>query len=82
MRLTIANKLWIGFGILILLLAVTSIIIAVNIKLIDRALKKITLVEEPTSAAAYEMEINVVGTGLGVAVSGDGRGPVPRTCRG
>ncbi|MBA3713276.1 MAG: hypothetical protein H0W76_12640 [Pyrinomonadaceae bacterium] len=59
MRLTIANKLWLGFRILIPLLTITALIIASNVRLLDRALKKITTVEELTSAATYEMEINV-----------------------
>ena len=31
-----------------------------------KAMHEVAEVEEPTSAAAYEMEINVIGAGLGV----------------
>lgn len=75
--MTIANKLLIGFGILFLILAVTGFIIDSNIRLIAKALEEITTVDEPANAAAYEMEINAIGTGLGVLnylVTGDPRG--------
>ena len=66
MRLTVAKKLWIGFGLLILIIVVTDLIINRSIESVEQRLLKVTEVEEPTSAAAYEMEINVIGTGLGV----------------
>lgn len=64
--MTIANKLLIGFGILLVILAVTGLIIDSNIRLVDKALEHITMVDEPANASAYEMEINAIGTGLGV----------------
>lgn len=64
--MTLARKLWIGFGVFFLILIVTSLIIDGHIRGISSNLNEITAVEEATSAAAYEMEINVIGTGMGV----------------
>ncbi|MBA4114944.1 MAG: hypothetical protein H0X71_00550, partial [Rubrobacter sp.] len=58
--MTIARKLWMGFGILILIFMIAGLIIGASVWSIGEAIEKITSVEEPTSAAAYEMEINVV----------------------
>lgn len=66
MKITIAQKLWIGFGVLLLIMALTGLIIMRELRQSVRELEKITRVEGPTSAAAYEMEINMIGTGLGV----------------
>lgn len=57
--MTIARKLWLGFGALILLFAVACGIIFLSERSISRALDKTVRVEEPTRAAAFEMEINV-----------------------
>ena len=57
--MTIARKLWLGFGALILLFAVACGIILLSERSISRALNETVRVEEPTRAAAFEMEINV-----------------------
>jgi len=45
---------------LMLIFIIASLIIGASIWSIGKALEEITSVEEPTSAAAYEMEINIV----------------------
>ncbi len=51
----------------ILLLGLSSMLaIYAGFRVAERAMHEVADVEEPTSAAAYEMEINVIGTGLGV----------------
>ncbi len=64
--MTLARKLWIGFGIFFLIMIIQSLIIDRNTTGIRENLNEITEVKEPTSDAAYEMEINVIGMGLGV----------------
>lgn len=66
MRLTLARKLWIGFGILMLVIVITDFVTLSLIKSLEDKLEEITAISEPSSAAAYEMEINVIGTGMGV----------------
>ncbi|MCH7645972.1 MAG: hypothetical protein IH788_02095 [Nitrospinae bacterium] len=68
MRLTIARKLLLGFGSLLAIFLITGLVVNANIRTIEKDLTEITMVEEPTSAAAYEMEINVIGTGLGLSI--------------
>ncbi len=65
-QLTIARKLWLGFGTLILITAIMALVILINVRRVDRSLTAVTAVEAPLSAAAYEMEINAIGTGMGV----------------
>jgi len=57
--MTIARKLWLGFGILILVFVLACLIVALVQRSVDGALGEIVKVEEPTRAASYEMEINV-----------------------
>ena len=58
--MTIARKLWLGFGSLVLLFAVACLVIFLSQRSIDSALDEIVRVEEPTRAASFEMEINTV----------------------
>src|SRR5918998_2963357 len=58
--MTIARKLWLGFGGLVLLFLLAGLIILFSERSIRSALDEIANVEEPTRAAAYEMEINTV----------------------
>jgi signal transduction histidine kinase len=73
-----------GRGLLLVVLlgflAIVSTLVAVGLVLewrqraVEEQVERIVVVEEPTSAAAYEMEINVLGAGLAVfkyVVSGD-----------
>src|SRR5262245_7180854 len=60
--MTTAGKLWLGFGLLLALLVGTGLFVAHRLALIERALVTIMAVQEPATAATYEMAINVVGT--------------------
>src|SRR5215211_4501809 len=66
--MTIARKLWLGFGVLILIFLLASLTILLSEGTIRRGLTEIEQVEEPTRAAAYEMEINTVEIGRDVRV--------------
>lgn len=65
-NLTIGWKLSIGFGVLLLLLVITGLILERSLRTIDHNLREITEDEEPESAAASEMEISLIGTGFAV----------------
>ncbi len=58
--MTIARKLWLGFGIVILIFLVASLIIFFSQRSISSAVDEIANVEEPTRDASQEMEINLV----------------------
>ena len=64
--MTIAHKLWLGFGTLVLMLVLASLVIYFGERAVDEALREIAEVEEPTRAASYEMEINIVEIGQDV----------------
>ncbi len=57
--MTIARKLWLGFGVLILIFVLACLIIFVRERAVNDTLDEIVRVEEPTRAASFEMEINV-----------------------
>ncbi|MEJ7818689.1 MAG: HAMP domain-containing protein, partial [Rubrobacteraceae bacterium] len=56
----IARKLWLGFGALLLIFLLTSLVIVLSERSTQEALDEIINVEEPTRAASFEMEINTV----------------------
>ena len=56
--MTIARKLWLGFGGLILIFVIACLVIFLSERVVSNALGEIVEVEEPTRAASYEMEIN------------------------
>lgn len=58
--MSIARKLWLGFGLLLLTFLVASLVIFFSERSIGRALDEIANVEEPTRDASQEMEINLV----------------------
>ena len=58
--MTIARKLWLGFGILVLLFVLTGLVVGTSVRSVQEALAEIVKVEEPTAETAYEMEINAV----------------------
>ena len=66
LRFTVTTKilLIVGSSILLCVLAVISLYTA--LRTIEAALDQVTHVAEPITAASYEMEINVLGTGLGI----------------
>ena len=53
-------------GLLLSLFVIAALVSFFQARIVDEKVREITEVAEPTSAAAYEMEINVIGTGLGV----------------
>ena len=57
-----------GSGFLMLFATMVGVALTLNYNhgAVARRIDAIVYVEEPTSAAAYEMEINVLGAGLGV----------------
>jgi signal transduction histidine kinase/CheY-like chemotaxis protein len=57
-----AGKLRFGFGLLLALLVGTGLFVAHRLASIERSLVTILAVQEPATAATYEMAINVIGT--------------------
>ena len=58
-RMTIARKLWLGFGILILMFAVASVMIEVNLGTIQAGLERLSAPEDPIHQAAEAMDISL-----------------------
>lgn len=56
----------IGYAIIVSSLVVVGLALHHNLRAIEGTIERVFLVEEPTVAAAHEMEINVLGTGLAV----------------
>ncbi|MDQ3387257.1 MAG: PAS domain S-box protein, partial [Actinomycetota bacterium] len=74
--MSIARKLWLGFGSLLLIFVLASLTIFISQRSTEMALEEIVDVEEPTRAAAFEMEINTVEISrdvLDYLDTGDGR---------
>src|SRR5438552_18631513 len=72
--MTTAGKLWLVIGLLLELLEGTGLVAAHRLAAIERALVTIMAVQEPATAATYEMAINVITTRSSVlhyAASGD-----------
>ena len=61
--MTVARKLWIGFGLLLLIFVVAALLIISSVMSIQRDLGDIKNVQEPARAASYEMEISMGGIG-------------------
>ena len=66
MRLTVGTKLSLYVGLILLVTAMVGGVSYVLTQSIDERVREVTEVDEPTSAAAFEMEITEIGTGLGV----------------
>lgn len=64
--MTIARKLGLGFGILVLVFVVAGLVVGLRLGSIKDNLDEIEEVEEPSLSAAYEMEINLVEINQGV----------------
>ena len=62
----IGVKVGLGLGLLLSLFVIAALISLFQTRTVGLKVREITEVAGPTSAAAYEMEINVIGTGLGV----------------
>ncbi len=59
MRMTIAKKLWLSFGILILVLGMSGSISYLQIQKLNQALELFLSVQEPLEDALLEMEVNI-----------------------
>lgn len=66
MRLTVVRKVVIGLAIIVGLGAASLLIVYDGLRDLRQTVHTLFLVEEPTAAAAYEMEINALGFGMGV----------------
>ncbi|MBM4141604.1 MAG: hypothetical protein FJ242_09035 [Nitrospira sp.] len=66
MGLTLSKKIGLGIGTLLVIFATFGIILYLMTLNIEKNIKKIIHIEEPASAAGYEMEINLIGTGFAV----------------
>jgi signal transduction histidine kinase len=66
MRLTVVQRVVIGLAIIVALGAASLVIVYGGLRDLQDKVHTLYLVEEPTAAAAYEMEINVLGFGMGV----------------
>ena len=64
MRLTVGMKLGLGIGLLCGLFAITGLVSNTQTRLLDQRVREMTEVDEPTSVAAFEVEINLIGTGF------------------
>jgi len=60
--MTTTGKLWLGFGLLLLFLIGIGLFVAHRLASIERAIATIMAVQEPASATAYEMALNVSAT--------------------
>ncbi len=66
MRMTIAKKLWLSFGILILVLGVSGSISYLQIQKLNQVLRQFLSVQEPLEDAILEMEINIGETAVSI----------------
>jgi signal transduction histidine kinase len=65
-HLGITQKLWFGFGSILAVICASLIVAGVLLVRVDIAQQWVSEYAEPMSAAAFEMEINTVETGLSV----------------
>lgn len=66
MRFTVTKKIIIGLAVILLIGIVSMLVIYRGLDLVAQHMRKLAEIEEPASAAAYEMEINVNGMGMAV----------------
>lgn len=66
MRWTVKRKISAGLSVLVGIGAVSLLIVYYGLYTLHEAIKDLARVKQPSSAAAYEMEINVNGMGLAV----------------
>ena len=66
LRPTLTKKIVAGYALTLLAGALAAALIFSTLAGVSRSLERVTTVEQPLSEAGYEMEINTVGTGLGV----------------
>jgi signal transduction histidine kinase len=66
MRFTVSKKISVAFAVILLAGTLSMLIIYRGLSVLHKAMHELADIKEPISAAAYEMEINVNGIGLGV----------------
>jgi HAMP domain-containing protein len=66
MKFTVGRKLAVSFGIVLFIMVLSGFIVMTQLGSIKTNLNEIVNVASPTSGAAYEMEINLIGTGFGL----------------
>lgn len=66
MRFKVTSKIAAGLAIILLIGLLSMLLIYRGLSTVEQDVRKLADLEEPTSAAAYEMEINVNGMGLAV----------------
>ncbi|MCI0815790.1 MAG: hypothetical protein J4N29_01935 [Chloroflexi bacterium] len=66
MRLTVRAKMTLFMGLIVLIGAVAGTVLVFQLRAIDELVREVTEVDEPISVAAFEMEINLIGTGFAV----------------
>ena len=65
-RSSVATYLWLGFGLVIAVSAGISVVSLLAMTELKAAFSDVAEVSEPLSQAAYELEINTIGAGMGV----------------
>ncbi|MBA2491244.1 MAG: HAMP domain-containing protein [Gammaproteobacteria bacterium] len=78
MHFSFTSKVAVGLGVILLLGMLSMLFIYRGLNTVDKTVDTLAEVEEPTSLAAYEMEINVNGIGLAVLKYLDDADPVYR----
>jgi signal transduction histidine kinase len=66
MRVTVSTKIVVALAVILLASTLTMLLIYRGLSVLQQAMHELADSKEPISAAAYEMEINVNGAGLGV----------------
>ncbi len=66
MRLTVTKKIVVGLSIIVGIGIVSMLIVHGGLNTLQKNVHKLADIEEPAAAAAYEMEINALGMGMGV----------------
>lgn len=78
MQFTIKKKITLGIATNLFIGLLSMLTINYGLTIVKKTTSEVTNIEEPTSAAAYEMEINMLGTGMGVFSYLDTRAPQAR----
>jgi len=66
LRPTLTKKIVAGYGLTLLTGALAAVLIYSTLASVSRSLDALAAVEQPLSEAAYEMEINTLGTAFGI----------------
>ena len=66
MRMTIAKKLWLSFGILILVLGMSGTISYLQIQKLNQSLRQFLSIQDPLEEALLEMEVNIGETAISI----------------